>query len=125
MKVALTVLKWVGFGFSIIATLGSLSFITTAWIPIVGLFPLFLLVYGLIVNIKAIFKHYKEKRSIKWGVLQIITLTGIIPGVIMIVATSLAKKQAEKELLEMLDTAEEITEAIVEDVDNTIEAIIE
>lgn len=114
MKIALTVLKWVGFGTSILAIIGGFP-TGLATLAVCGL-GLFVWIYGTIINALSIKKHLKQQYSVKWGVLQIISLSGIVPGVIMIVATQLEKKQIEKDLAVLdaaVDEAVDSAEAVV------------
>ena len=98
MKVALTVFKWVGMGFSITAMLESIAFIIS---------PLFLFgIYGTIVNAKAISKHLKEQQTVKMGVLQCISIRGVIPGVMMFLANDFRNKLETAETAEVEETVE-------------------
>ena len=95
MKVALTVFKWVGMGFSIAAMLESIAFIIS---------PLFLFgIYGTIVNAKAILK---EQQTVKMGVLQCISIRGVIPGVMMFLANDFRNKLETAETAEVKETVE-------------------
>ncbi|MBO5338480.1 MAG: hypothetical protein J6A96_02135 [Clostridia bacterium] len=135
MKIALTVMKWVGFGLSIMAIFGVFP-MGLPLIPVCGL-GLFVWIYGTIVNAISIKKHLKQQYSIKTGVLQIISIAGLVPGVIMIVATCLNKKQLEKEYEEaekffesaideiepVSDEVQQVVEAVAEDVEKTVDSL--